>query len=90
MSIIHGQFAYRIPQRMAADYSFLHMSTAFTVCALFCMVNCSGLIILPLVEVCSPRPIRVLYSSADVSGLLILADVNGLNHGFRTVLLSKW
>jgi len=36
-SIIAGRFAYRIPQRMAADYSFLHSSTASTtVCAPYC------------------------------------------------------
>jgi len=28
-SIIQGWFAYRIPQRMAADYTFLHSSMAF-------------------------------------------------------------
>jgi len=29
-SVIPGRFAYRIPQRMAADCSFLHLPTAFT------------------------------------------------------------
>jgi len=50
-SIIAGRFAYRIPQRMAADYSFLHSSTAFTtVCAPYCSADGSGLLILPLVK----------------------------------------
>ena len=37
MSIIPGRFAYRIPRRMAADYSYLRSSTAFTtVCSPYC------------------------------------------------------
>ena len=50
-SIIPGRFAYRIPQRMAPDCSFLHSSTAFTtVFAPYCRVDGSGLLILPLVN----------------------------------------
>jgi hypothetical protein len=47
-------------------------------------------LILPLVDVYYPRPVRVPYSSADGTGLLILALVNGFHDGFRAVLLSGW
>jgi hypothetical protein len=43
-----------------------------------------------LVDVYYPRPVRVPYSSADGTGLLILALVNGFHDGFRAVLLSGW
>jgi len=59
------RFSRRISQRMAADCSFLHSSTAFTM-------------------VFAP------YFSADGSGLLILALVNGFHDGFRAVFLSGW
>jgi len=50
-SIIPGRFAYRIPQRMAADYSFFHSSTAFTtVCVPYCSADGGGLLILSLVN----------------------------------------
>jgi len=50
-SIIPGRFAYRIPQRMAADYSFFRSSTAFTtVCAPYCSADGGGLLILSLVN----------------------------------------
>jgi hypothetical protein len=51
MSIIPGRFVYRIPQRMAADCSYLHSSTAFTtVRSPYCSADGSGLLILPLVN----------------------------------------
>jgi len=50
-SIIPGRFAYRIPQRMAADYSFFRSSTDFTtVCAPYCPADGSGLLIPPLIN----------------------------------------
>jgi len=50
-SIIPGRFAYRIPQRMAADYSFLHSSKAITkVFAPYFSADCGGLLILPLIN----------------------------------------
>jgi len=51
MSIIRGRFAYRIPQQMAADCSFLHSSMAFTtVFVPYFSADCGGLFILPLVN----------------------------------------
>ena len=47
-------------------------------------------LILPLVDVNYRRPVRVPYSSADGSVLLILALVNGFHDGLRAVLLSGW
>ena len=45
------RFAHRISQRMAADCSFFHSSTAFTtVCAPYCSADGSALLILPLVN----------------------------------------
>jgi len=45
------RFARRIAQRMAADCPFFHSSPAFTtVCALYCPVDGSGLLILALVD----------------------------------------
>jgi len=44
-------FAHRIAQRMAADCSYLRLSTAFLmVCTLYCSADGSGLLILPLVN----------------------------------------
>jgi len=45
-------------------------------------------LILPLVDVYYPRPVRVQYSSLDGSGLLILPLVNGFRDALRAVLLS--
>jgi len=45
-------------------------------------------LILPLVDVNYRRPVRVPYSSADGSGLLILALISGFHNGFRAVFLS--
>jgi len=51
MSIRPNRFAYRIPQRMAADCSFFHSSTAFTtVWAPYCSADGSGFLILPHVR----------------------------------------
>ena len=83
------RFARCLDQRMAADCSFFHSSSDFTVCVPFCSANGSGLLILPVVDVYYPQPVRVLYSSADGSGLLILALVNGFHDGFSAVLLSR-
>jgi len=47
-------------------------------------------LILPLVDVNYPQPVRVPYSSADGSGVLILPLVNGFHDGLRAVLLSGW
>jgi len=47
-------------------------------------------LILPLVDVNYTRPVRVPYSSVDVSGLLILTLVNGFHDGLRAVFLSGW
>jgi len=47
-------------------------------------------LLLPLVDVNYRRPVRVPYSSADGSGLLILALVNGFQDGLRAVLLCRW
>jgi len=47
------------------------------------------LLILPLVDVYYPRPVRLPYSSVDGSGLLILPLVN-VFHGLRAVFLSGW
>jgi len=52
-SIIPGRFAYCIPQRMAADYLFLHSSTvSTTVLAPYFSVDGGGLLILSLVNGC--------------------------------------
>jgi len=47
-------------------------------------------LILPLVDVCYPQLVRVPYSSADGSRLLILALANGFHDGFCAVLLRRW
>jgi len=47
-------------------------------------------LLLPLVDVNYRRPVGVPYSSADGSGLLILALVNGFQDGLRAVLLCRW
>jgi len=50
-SIIPGQFVYPIPQRMAAEYSFLHSSTAFTtVFVPYFSADVSGLLLFSLVH----------------------------------------
>jgi len=50
-SIIHDRFAYHIPHRMAADYSFFRLSMAFTtVCTPYCSADGSGLLIPPLIN----------------------------------------
>jgi len=46
-------------------------------------------LVLPLVDVNYPRPVRVPYSSAE-GGLLILPLVNGFHDCLRAVLLSGW
>jgi len=45
-----SRFARLIAQRMVADCSYLHSSTAFTVCTPFCLANDNILLILPLVN----------------------------------------
>jgi len=45
-----SQFTRRIAQLMAADCSYLRLSTAFTVCVQFCSANDNILLVLPLVN----------------------------------------
>jgi len=45
-------------------------------------------LILPLVDVNYSGTVRVLYSSADGTRILILALVNCFHDGFRAVFLS--
>ena len=85
-SIIPGRFAYPIPQRMAAEYSFLHSSTAFTTRISQQMsADCSFFLSsTAFTTVCAP------YCSADGCGLLLLPLVNGFHDGLDAVLLSGW
>jgi len=88
--MLSRRIARCIAPRMATDCSFFRLSMAFTVCALFCSANCSGLLNLPLDDVYYPGPVRVLYCTADGSGLLILPLVKGFHDGLRAVLLRRW
>jgi len=79
MSIIPGRFAYRIPQRMAADYAFLHSSTAFTmVFAPYFSADCSGLLILP--------PVNGFH---DVLGAVLLSGCQRISHTSAHQRLSR-
>jgi len=47
-------------------------------------------LILPLVDVCYPRPVPILCSSADGSRLRMLALINGFHDGSPAILQSGW
>ena len=47
-------------------------------------------LILPLVDVCYPQPVRIPCSSADGSRLHMLALVNSFHNGLSAVLHSGW
>jgi len=79
-SIIPGRFAYRIPQRMAANYSFLHSSMAFTtVFAPYFSADCGGLLILPLVN-----------GFHDGLGAVLLSGWQRISHTSTGQRLSRW
>ena len=87
-SVIPGQFAYCIPQWMAAGCSFLHSSMAFTmVSSPYCSAD--GYADRSFVRSSmAPTTDSTPYCSADGSGLLILSLVNGFHDGLHAVLLS--
>jgi len=89
-SVVPGRFAYRIPQWMAADCSFVHSSTAFTMvfappCSADGYADRSFVrLSTAFTTVCAP------YCSADGSRLLLLPLVKGFHDGLRAIWLSRW
>jgi len=78
--IIPGQFADRIPQQMAADYSFFRSSTAFTMfCAPYCSADGSGLLIPPLIN-SFPVGLRAV----------LLSGWHRIAHTSASQRLSRW
>ena len=75
------RFACCISQRMAVYYSFCHLSTVFTVCALYCSVEGGGLLILPFVH--------GLHDGLHAVSL-ILPVVSDFPHLSRVLFLNPW
>jgi len=88
-SSIPGQFTYRVPQRMAADCSVLHLSTA---CTMVFMPYCSadGYADRSFVHSSTAYMVCTPYCFADGNGLLILPLVNPFYDGLHAVLLCRW
>jgi len=71
---------------MAVHCLFFHLSMAFTVCALYCPTDGSGLLV--LVPVNGFHCLRAVCSAND-NILLVLPLVNGF-HGLHSVLFNGW